>query len=222
LSAGMLWGAPWKWRSGHQLVRAIRRSMMLIAFGVFLLIVIYPTAIGARWAFYSETMSPDSAAYELSYRAWDYPFANLKDAFNKPNWLWGNGIGTASLGLQYVSSRLGIPAPQIGVESGYGVLIVEMGLAGLGLWIAWTVHVLLAAWKTTQAVKESVYFPVALGIIWFSFILLFVNTFASIVSYQNYISNAYLWLLLGILFRLPDLAARGATSPAPSKPGRVA
>jgi hypothetical protein len=25
------------------------------------------------------------------------------------------------------------------------------------------------------------------------------------MAYQNYVSNAYLWLLIGILFRLPDL-----------------
>lgn len=222
VSAGVLWGAPWKWRTGHRLVRAIRRSVTLIALGVLLLVIVYPAAIGARWTFYEETMSPDSAAYELGTRVWDYPFENLKDAFNKPNWMWGNGIGTASLGLQYISSRTGIPAPQIGVESGYGVLIVEMGLLGLGLWITWTVHVMVAAWKVARTVKETAFFPVAFAIVWFGFILLFVNTFASIVGYQNYTSNAYLWLLLGILFRLPDLAARAAVSPAPSKPGRVA
>jgi hypothetical protein len=32
-------------------------------------------------------------------------------------------------------------------------------------------------------------------------------TFASMGVYQNYILNAYLWLLIGILFRLPALAA---------------
>jgi hypothetical protein len=29
--------------------------------------------------------------------------------------------------------------------------------------------------------------------------------FASLGSYENYTSNAYLWLLVGILFRLPEL-----------------
>jgi hypothetical protein len=27
-----------------------------------------------------------------------------------------------------------------------------------------------------------------------------------IVAYQNFVNNAYLWLLIGILFRLPKLA----------------
>jgi hypothetical protein len=222
VSAGVLWGAPWRWRAGHRLVRAIRRSVVLIALGLILLVVVFPAAIGARWTFYEETMSPDSAAFELGTRVWDYPFGNLQTAFTRPNWVWGNGIGTASLGLQYISGRLGINAPPIGVESGYGVLLVELGLLGLGLWIVWTSHLMIAAWRVARKVKETAFFPIAFAVVWFSFILLFVNTFASIVAYQNYTSNAYLWLLLGILFRLPDLAARSAGISAPAKPGRVA
>jgi hypothetical protein len=221
LSVGMLWGAPWKWRTGHRLVRALRRSIVSIAFGLFLLIVVYPEAIGARWALYSETMSPDSAAYELSYRVWDYPVRNLTDAFRDPHWVWGNGIGTASLGVQYVSRLLSVPATEIGVESGFGVVVLEMGIVGLCLWLAWTSHAMLAGWTTLRIVKGTVYFPVAVAILWFSFILLFMNMFASIVNYQNYTSNAYLWLLFGILFRLPELIKQTAFFSAPTKPGRV-
>jgi hypothetical protein len=32
-------------------------------------------------------------------------------------------------------------------------------------------------------------------------------TYGSLVAYQNYVSNAYLWLLVGILFRLPEIQA---------------
>jgi len=48
-------------------------------------------------------------------------------------------------------------------------------------------------------------FPVAFAILWFSFLLLFPFTYGGIQPYQNYIFNAYFWLLVGVLFRLPSL-----------------
>jgi len=45
--------------------------------------------------------------------------------------------------------------------------------------------------------------------VWFAFILLFPETFGSMNNYQDYVENAYLWLLVGILFRLPEMIASG-------------
>ena len=50
-------------------------------------------------------------------------------------------------------------------------------------------------------------FPVAFSIVWFAFMLLLPMTFGGTSAYQNYINNAFLWLLVGILFRLPEIAA---------------
>jgi hypothetical protein len=36
--------------------------------------------------------------------------------------------------------------------------------------------------------------------------LLFLATFGGIQSYEDFLLNAYLWLLLGLLFRLPTIA----------------
>jgi hypothetical protein len=36
-------------------------------------------------------------------------------------------------------------------------------------------------------------------------LLLYPLTFGGMVPYQNFVTNAYLWLLVGILFRLPEL-----------------
>src|SRR5262249_63165 len=151
--------------------RAIQRSAILIALTLFLVVMIFPESIGARWALYSETLSPDSAAFELGYRAWNYPVDNFKAAFKDPHWVLGNGIGTSSLGVQYITGLLGARAPQPWVESGYGVLILEMGLLGLALWLAWTVHATIASWKVIRSLKQSPYAPVALAIGWFSLIL---------------------------------------------------
>ena len=43
----------------------------------------------AHVAYYMETLSPDSSAYDAGNRTWDYPIDNLLYAFTKPNWLLG-------------------------------------------------------------------------------------------------------------------------------------
>jgi hypothetical protein len=40
------------------------------------------------------------------------------------------------------------------------------------------------------------------------FILLIPFSYNGMTAFQNYIYNAYLWLLLGILFRLPSLVGQ--------------
>jgi len=221
VSAAMIWGAPWRWRQGHRLVKAIQRSAILIAVCVILVLLIFPEAFLARWAFYSETLSPDSAAYELGFRVWDYPFANLKGAFDDPHWVMGNGIGTASLGIQYVTRIMGVPMAQIGVESGFGTVILELGIVGLLIWLVWTGHVVLSSWNVARKLKQTPYFPIAVAITWFTFILLILDTFSGFSGFQNYINSAYLWLLLGILFRLPTLSAEFQASDLPVKTSRA-
>ena len=45
----------------------------------------------------------DSKDSETLNRTWDYPLANFLAAFSDREWVMGHGIGTASLGVQYVS-----------------------------------------------------------------------------------------------------------------------
>jgi hypothetical protein len=135
--------------------------------------------------------------------------SNFLLAFADREWVVGHGIGTASLGVQYVSRFLGEPAPQIGVESGWGTLVTESGIFGLLLWLIWTTVFLFAAVKAMLQVKGKATFPIALAIVWFSFLLLFTFTWGSMVVYQNFVLNAYFWLLAGVLFRLPSLESHG-------------
>ena len=146
MSAAFLWGAPWRWGEAYRAVRAIRRAFLLSAVGVVVLLVFYPEALGARLAFYSETMSVESPRSEMGWRAWGYPVRNLEKAFEHEHWVYGYGIGTTSLGVQYVSRWLGEKPPEIGVESGFGTLIVEMGILGLLLWFVWVFAALRACW----------------------------------------------------------------------------
>lgn len=214
LSAGFLWGAPRRWGHGHRLVKAVRRSLLIGAVGLFLMVQLFPTAIGANYAFYAETLSPTSSATQLQDRTIDYPIGNLMKVFDDDRWPYGHGTGTASLGLQYVSQLLGQPPPQVWVESGWGVLIVEMGILAPFLWIMWGATLLFYGWRVVRQLRETVYFPVGLSILWYAFLLLFPFTHMGMQPYQNYIMNAYFWFLIGILFRLPHLARASQVVPS--------
>jgi hypothetical protein len=135
---------------------------------------------------------------------------NLSLAFTDPDWVVGHGIGTQSLGVQYVARLAGEAAnaklPNMWLEEGYATLITELGILGPILWLAWTLAFLFSACKVALRVKGTLFFPVALSIVWFGFLLLFPFTFGGIQPYQNFVLNAYFWLLTGILFRLPSLS----------------
>ena len=206
LSAGFLWGVPPRWGEGRRPVKAIRRALIVGAVGLFFMIQFFPSSIGARWAFYSETLSPTSSASELQNRTWAYPLHNLVTALQHPRWLYGDGTGTASLGMQYVAKVLGQPPIGFWVENGWGTLILEMGILGPILWIIWTCSLLYFSWKIVRQLRGTAYFPVALSIFWYAFVLLVPFSYNGMAPYQNYVMNAYLWLLIGVLFRLPHLA----------------
>jgi hypothetical protein len=160
----------------------------------------------SRMAIYQETLSPNSTANEFVYRARDYPVQNFLLAFTYDRWPYGFGIGTSSLGVQYVSRIMQVPPMGIGVENGYGVLVIEMGIVGLALWIIMSSAIVFTAWKVVRKLKESPWFPLGFMIFWYAFLLLFPLTFNGIAPYQDFVLNAFLWLLLGILFRLPTMA----------------
>jgi len=212
LAAAMLWGAPWKWRQGHRLVKVIRRTFLFAAIGIYFLILVFPSAVGARWAFYSESLSPWSPASELAERSWDYPIKNLMLAFSDPQWPYGHGIGTASLSVQYVSRLLGENPREIGVESGFGTLIVEMGILAPILWLAWSFVLLRSGWQVVRNLKATAYFPIGVSVLLFAALLLIAFTYMALSAYQNYVLNAFFWILVGVLFRLPTLTAANSAA----------
>jgi hypothetical protein len=218
LTVAFLWGAPWRQRQAHRIVKTVRRSFMVAALGLAAVLMLFPEEAGSRIAYYTETLLPSSSAYALENRTWDYPIENLKGAFERPNWVWGNGIGTASLGMQYVAKLIHQIPPDLWVEEGFGVMIVEMGIVAPFLWILWSASLLYYSWKVVRGLKATRFFPLAFAILWYAFELLIPQTFGSLSSYQNYVCNAYLWLLVGILFRLPDILAQSpAPVPVPSR-----
>jgi hypothetical protein len=211
--AAFLWGAPWKQKEVTRTFRSIQRVALLAGLAIVLLTVIFPEEVGSRFAIYSETLSPYSTASELAYRTRDYPLRNFLAAFDTPRWAYGYGTGTASLGIQYVARILKAPNTGVRVENGYGQLIVEMGVVGLLLWILLGISICASAWKVAKSLRGSPWFPLAFVIFWLVFLTFFPMGYNSIIFYQDFLVNAYLWILLGVLFRLPKLALSAQFAP---------
>ncbi len=206
LAGAFLWGAPTRTRPTATTLRSIMKVGLAAGAAIIAGVALFPRALGANWAVFYETVAPWSSASELTYRVEAYPVGEFVKALADPHWLIGNGIGTASLGIQYLTAVFDLPRPGVGVESGYGTLIIELGVAGLALWLVWTTVLLWAAWRTVRILKGTTLFPVGFAIFWFAFLLLILFTYGGLQPYHNFILNAYLWLLLGILFALPRLA----------------
>ena len=205
LVSAFLWGASELYRQRTSVLLATQRVLASVGV-VFLVVLLFaPEAVGARWSFYYETLSPSSPWSEVANRGGDYPIRELLKAVSDPKWLVGHGTGTASLGGQYITSRLGAPPTGVGVESGYGNLIVEMGILGPVLWLGWTIVLLMSGWQVVRRLKGTSLFLLGFAIWWFVFMLLFPYTYGGMQAYQNFVLNAYLWLLVGLLFRLPSL-----------------
>ena len=201
-----VWGAPWRQREVVRVLRALQRAFAGVVIAIALLFFLFPNALLSRVSFYSETLSPTSSASELEHRTWDYPIRNFLAAFSYERWPYGYGIGTTSLGSQYVAKFFHAKYSVIGVESGFGTMVVEMGIGGLLLWLVMSFAIILSAWRVVKRLKGSPWFPIAFMIFWYAGLLLIPITYAGMQPYEDFVMNAYLWLLLGILFRLPTLA----------------
>jgi hypothetical protein len=222
IAAAFLWGAPWRQREAARAIRAIQRSLLVVGLALFTLVLVFPGQFGARVAVYSETLSPSSSAGELAYRSETYPFRNLILAFEYPRWPYGYGIGTASLGVQYVTRLMHAVPMDIGVENGYGNLVIELGIGGLILWIVLGMAISVSAWRIVKKLKGTPWLPIGFVVFWYAFLLMFPMGYTSLSAYQDFVMNAYFWILLGILFRLPSIAlsAQRAASSATPEPHR--
>ena len=205
-AVAFVWGAPWRQREVLRVLRTAQRAALGIVLGIGLLFFIFPDALLSRVAFYTETLTPGARNSELQTRTWDYPLMNFLGAFGYDRWVYGYGIGTTALGTQYVARIFGSKPPVIGVESGFGTLIIEMGIGGLVLWFVMSFAILFSAWRVVKKLRGSPWFPLAFVIFWYAGLLLFPLTFTGMQPYEDFVMNAYLWLLLGVLYRLPTLA----------------
>lgn len=221
-SVAFVWGAPWRQGKALRVFRSIQRVAIGIGLGMVLLFYAYPEALMSRLAIYEETLLPSSPSSELVHRGWTYPIENFLGAFTYDRWPYGYGIGTTALGGQYVARFFHVRPPVIGVESGFGTLVVEMGIGGLILWFVFSTAILFSAWKVVKKLKGSPWFPMGFVIFWYAFFLLIPATYGGMVAYEDFLLNAYFWLLLGLLFRLPTIAlsAQFANNAPAAQPAR--
>ena len=206
ISVAFIWGAPWRQGEVLRVFRSLQRVAIGIGLGIIPLFYFYPDAFLSRLTIYQEALMPNSPTNELTHRGWTYPLQNFLGAFNYDRWPYGYGIGTTALGGQYVARLFNVKPPVVGVESGFGALVVEMGIGGLILWLVMSLAILFSAWRVVKKLKGSPWFPLGFVIFWYAFVLLIPATFAGIQAYEDFLLNAYLWLLLGLLFRLPTIA----------------
>jgi len=200
--AGFLWGAPWRQGEVLRTMRAIQRAALIVGMSIVLLLTVFPEELGSRLAIYSETLLPSSSASELSNRTSTYPLRQLGFAFDHPRWPYGYGIGTCTLGTQYVARIMHAAPMGVGVESGFGNLVVELGIAGLVLWVILGMTIAFSAWKIVLRLKGTPWFPLSFVIFLFSVLLFFPMTFVTFNAFQDYVISTYFWLLTGILYRL--------------------
>ena len=103
----------------------------------------------------------------------------------------------------------------IGVESGYGNLIVELGIVGLLLWFVLGFSVSISCWKVVKSLRGTPWFPLVFAIGFYAFLMFIPMEYTGSTSYQDFVLNSLLWLLLGIMFRLrryPEVSSR-STAP---------
>jgi hypothetical protein len=219
--AGFLWGAPWRQREAIRIVRAIQRISLLIGVGTIVLVTIFPEALGSRIAIYSETLMPDSPVSELVKRTQTYPLMQFRYAFEYPRWPYGYGLGTCTLGGQYVTRIMHATPMNIGVESGFGNLILELGILGLVLWMVLASSIVLSTGKIVTELRGTPWFPLAFAICLYAILLFFPMMFVGASAYQDFVLNSFIWLLLGFLYRLRQYPNAFKTAQAQATSGLV-
>src|ERR1700731_4036907 len=76
--------------------------------------------------------------------------------------------------------------------------LLELGIIS---WFVMCIAILVSAWKVVKKLKGSPCFPIAFAINLYGFVMLLPMTFTSMVAYEDFVTDAYCWTLLGILFR---------------------
>jgi hypothetical protein len=82
--------------------------------------------------------------------------------------------------------------------------VIELGIGGLVLWIILAFAITRSAWRAAKNLKGTVWFPIGFAIFLFVFLLVFPMSFYGFIAYQDFVLNAYFWLMLGILFRISE------------------
>jgi len=191
---------------------------------LFLAALASPERFRSTFSFYTETMDPSSQYTEFSSRPQQH-FRLTAFAWEQSEWL-GHGTGSASLGLQYVSPLLRDQEAykfRDQVEGGYAAVLWEWGIIGLVLWLWWSLLLLKVMAQTVWKLRDTRFFWLASAITMCIFFILFPSFFMGWQIYQNYLTQSFIWFLIGMLFRLPHFLSdqpADALAGAPTGPRR--
>lgn len=181
-----------------------------VALAAMLLAALLPSLVGDRFTWYSETLDPRSGYNEWATRIHGY-VENTFGGLDIGGWV-GRGTGTESLGKQYLSGDPNTVRGLYQVEGGYAAVAVEMGAIGLALWLAWSIAWVGRQWRSIRAARGR--HAAASGFVLFGWMLsfLFVGFVLGLQLFQNFVTNAYFWLLSGVIFAIPYTVAPRATT----------
>jgi hypothetical protein len=193
---------------------AISRALVLIGVAAAASVVLaslLPGVIGDRLEWYSQTLDPRSTTSEWTQRSEAYA-VNTRAGLEIGG-LFGRGTGTESLGKQYLSGDPDVTYGLYTVEGGYASLAVEWGIVGVSLWLAWSISWVARQWRAVNAARGHRSAAAGFVLLGWMLFFLFFGFVGGLQGFQNYVANAYFWLLSGLMFALP-LAARdfGAVS----------
>jgi hypothetical protein len=185
--------------------RSFARAIPIVIVGlvlVFLFSLLVPTLLRNRLEWYQSTLDPRSPQNEWTYRWSVYGRGTVEGV--RIGGLFGIGTGQESLGKPYLQDDPDSNQGLYQVESGFGSVAVEWGIVGLSLWILWTLKWL---WRAGSSVRQSRDGPpgvAAAGFVLAGWLILTmtVQFFTGYSAFQNFLQNAYFWLISGIVFGL--------------------
>jgi hypothetical protein len=181
--------------------------VVAIVMGGAVLTALLPGVIGARLDWYTETLDPRSSFDEWRFRT-DAVIDNTERGLAIGG-LFGQGTGTESLGRQYLTADPDQIAGLYQVEGGYASIAVELGIIGVGLWLAWSIGWSARQWRCIKEGRGDRAAAAAFVLFCWMLSFLFYGFASGLAGFQNYIANAYFWLLSGVMFAVPSAVTAG-------------
>ena len=109
----------------------------------------------------------------------------------------------------------------IGVESGFGNLLLKLGIVGVVLWILLGIAITISEWAVVKELRGSPWFPLSFSIFLYTFLLFFPMMYSGASAYQDFVLNAYFWLLIGVLYRLRAFPKEAEQTHNEASPGQA-
>jgi hypothetical protein len=202
--------------AGRPMLRSSVLAVASASVALLLIAILLPGLFASRLVWYSQTLDPRSSTNEWLFR-WD-AYAGGAAKGVEVGGLVGQGTGSESLGKQYIFGGTGDSSEGLyQVESGFGAVAIENGVIGLGLFCLWIAAWLWRAWTQSKAARGSPLAGAGLVVLAWMLYVLVIGFFTGLAAFQNFTTNAYFWLLSGLVFSLPVLRDRSSQLEAVEK-----